>query len=112
MIPITLRLQVLPPSEQRRAEDLLLRPSVAWVNSDLPRSTGRRTDELLADLFEKGACSGEQIDRAVLGLKECHEAVLEATISKAGLERLLEPDPDIGKLLIGEARQLFGQCRS
>jgi hypothetical protein len=87
--------------------DLLLHKPIVRLNDDLPQPSGCSTGELL-DYLRSAGVSAEEINRATREIDAGHPAIIESTkITAADLMQALEPEQDLGKALIREARRQF-----
>jgi hypothetical protein len=101
-----LNIEVIRNTERRNT---LLHSPIVQLNDGMPRPTRCQTIELLAYLTSAGVPE-EEIDRARRELEEEGRTLLESTkIIDAGLERVLEPEEDLGKVLLRQVKQQSGQ---
>jgi hypothetical protein len=97
-----LTIQVLRNAENTNT---LFHKPIVTPNGGIPQSGGCSTYELLSYLRNDGV-SDNEINRAGTEIVEKGRTVLEsAKTVYADLERVLEPDEDLGKVLLREARQ-------
>jgi hypothetical protein len=72
---------------------------IVQLNDGMPQSRGCMTRELLDYMISAGV-SEEEINRGRREIEENGQTVLESTkITEAELERVLEPEEDLGKVL-------------
>src|SRR5271168_5256597 len=97
-----LTIDVIRNAENRNT---LSHKPLVQLNDGLPQSSGCSMCELL-DFLKSAGVSEEEINRARREIEEKGRPVLESDkILGADLERVLEPEEDLGKLLLCEARQ-------
>ena len=96
-------------SRNPESRNTLLHKPIVQLNDDIPQSRGCWTCELL-DYLRGAGVSEEDVNRVQREIEEQGHSVLRSNqIVDTDLERVLEPEEDLGKVLLREARQQFGQ---
>ena len=97
-----LRIQVLLNATRTNT---LQHPPLVSLDDGMPRSARCSTCELL-DYLKSAGVSDNEINEAAREIEHKGQTVLESTtIIEAGLERVLEPPEDLGRVLADQTKQ-------